>query len=247
MLESLRGKLLLTFTLIACSSAMGWEDNVKPSFPRKLMPGARKDSKKEPSELPAFTATREAAALKFADQNHRDLKRLVEELQKKDRVAYESAIRELFAESERMAELQIRDSEMHALALELWKTKSRIDLLAARLKLASTRKEYDEKVLRDLIRKQIDLELNIARLEIRRVEKRLEKRKNEVFERETTIDQQLVDRFEQLLKKPRVAEAPARETPSPNPKTREKQDSAPDVEKAPAEPEKPKSETSALN
>lgn len=247
MLGLLREKLLLTVTLLAFSSAMGWEDNAKPGLPRKLMPGAKRESKKEPSELPAFTATREAAALKFADQNHRDLKRLLEGLQKKDPVAYESAIRELFAESERMAELQIRDPEMHALALELWKTKSRIDLLAARLKLASSRKEYDEKVLRELIRKQIDLELNIARFEIRRVEKRLEKRKNEVYERETTIEQQLVDRFDQLLKKPRVVEAPAKETPSPTREVPEDQHALPDVNKAPAEPEKAKSETSALN
>lgn len=246
MLGLLREKLLLTVTLLAFSSAMGWEDNAKPGFPRKLMPGAKRDSKKEPSELPAFTPTREAAALKFADQNHRDLKRLLEGLQKKDPVAYESAIRELFAESERMAELQIRDPEMHALALELWKTKSRIDLLAARLKLASSRKEYDEKVLRELIRKQIDLELNVARFEIRRVEKRLEKRKNEIYERETTIEQQLVDRFDQLLKKPRIVEGSTKETPSPTPEVPENQNAPPDAKKTPAESEKPKSE-SALN
>jgi hypothetical protein len=247
MLESLREKLILTLTLLAFSAALGWEENAKQGFPRKVAPGVKRDAKKEASELPAFTLTREAAAMKFADQNHRDLKRLLEGLQKKDKVAYESAIRELFAESERMAELQIRDAEMHALALELWKTKSRIDLLAARLKLASSRKEYDEKVLRELIRKQIDLELNIARLEIRRVEKRLEKRKNEVYERETTVDQRLTERFEQLLRKPRVVEAPAGETPSPTPVAPDKEKSPDGADVAPAEPEKPKSETSALN
>jgi len=242
-----RGMLFSTLTVIVLTPAMAWEENAKSGALRKPIAGSKKDWKKEPTALPAFTPTREAAALKFVDQNHRDLKRLLEGLQKKDSAAYESAIRELFAESERMAELQIRDPEMHGLVLEQWKTKSRIDLLAARLKLATSPKEYDEKVLRELIRKQIELELGIARLEIRRVEKRLEKRKNEVYEKETTIDQQLVNRFDQLLKKPRVAEAPAKEAQAPGAEAPEKPKAPPAEEKGPAEPEKPKTETSAAN
>ena len=202
---SLRESMLLAVILAAASLATAWDEPELSDSSLKPTPTVKKDVKKEIADLPAFTPAREAAALTFVQLHHKDLKRLLEGLQKKDPKAYESAIRELFTESERFSDLQIQDPEMYALALEQWKTKSRIDLLAARLRLASKPNVYEEKNLRGLVRKQIDLELAMARLEVRRVEKKLEKRKNEIYEKETSLEQILVSRFDKLLKRPSVA------------------------------------------
>lgn len=130
--------------------------------------------KRPPIEaLPAFSVEREAAALAFVNSQHPELAVLLAGLEVMNRSEYESAIRELFHESERLANLRERDPQFHALALERWKVDSRIELLVARLSQGASG-DLDARLLEE-VERQFDLEFQIKQLERDRLEAQLKK------------------------------------------------------------------------
>ena len=77
-----------------------------------------------------------AAALDFAREHHRELADLLLELEQRNRAGFDSAIRELVTDSQRLERTKKRDPGAYAAALEAWKLRSQIRLLAARMALA---------------------------------------------------------------------------------------------------------------
>ena len=118
-----------------------------------------------------MTPEREAAALTFVQQHHPELTRLLEHLKNKSSIDYARAIRDLFQTSERLAKVRERDAQRYDLELQLWKTKSRSDLLAARLQVKESPKLRDQ--LQQALADKEDAQIKLLELERDRLAERL--------------------------------------------------------------------------
>ena len=117
----------------------------------------------------AWTPAREAAAYTFAKVNHPELADLLDRLKstKKNRRAYQRAIRQLYFDSERLARLKDLDgkskSKRYGVALNLWKLDSRIRLLTAQVAMSQGKNKELESQLDAALKERIDL--RIAQME----------------------------------------------------------------------------------
>jgi hypothetical protein len=140
----------------------------------------------------AVTPEREAAVMTFVRRNHEELAQLLTHLKEDQPKEYERAIRELFRASERLAQIQERDPGQYELELQLWNTQSRIQLLTARLKMGASDDLKTD--LEKLLGQQLDLRVELLRLDRRKAEERLaridadlarlEKQRNQVIKRQ---------------------------------------------------------------
>ena len=149
-------------------------------------------------ELPSYTPEREAAALTFVKLHHPELGEVLKNLKDSGTEEYHQAIRELFGTSENLARTRDRDPELYEYELEERKVNSRIQLLAARLRMGPD--AALEKQLRQALEKSIDIRLDRLKAERAKLEQRLKQidRTEESIERNR--DQQLRSRFKRLLR-----------------------------------------------
>lgn len=99
----------------------------KPDRPAK--------SDKAAAKVAGFTLGREAAAMTFVGQHHPELAELLVQLKESDVREYRRAIHDLFRTSERLAQIQEQEPARYEQELDAWKLKSRVQLLAARLRM----------------------------------------------------------------------------------------------------------------
>lgn len=171
-----------------------------------------------PAKTTVFTPEREAAALTFVNQHHTELSALLSRLQPMNRAEYERAIGDLFDVSESLAQLKQRDPKKHELALDAWKAKSRVELLAAQL--ASNPSGEIEGHLRTALENQIDVELRQHKYERELAEARAAKAREAIKRLEDGRGKLVEQRYQHLLKKGRSARrAEANAKPKPKPKT----------------------------
>lgn len=121
---------------------------------------------------------RELAALKFAREHHRDLADLLKGLRKTDEQSYQTGLRSLTRDAERISKIADRDEERYQLAVEVWKADSRIRLEIARLSMSPD--EDVESRLRPLL-----LQKRVARIDV------LELERSRAFDRMNKCDEQL--------------------------------------------------------
>ena len=93
-------------------------------------------------------------AITFVQENHPELVALLQSLKSMRQREYETAIREIVRTKKRLDALAKRETETHAMELEAWKLKSKIDLLMA--KGIARDKAFDKAVLRDLLSQQVE-------------------------------------------------------------------------------------------
>jgi hypothetical protein len=142
---------------------------------------------------------REAAVLEFVRANHPELADLLEQLKAMKPDQYERAISELSQVSRTLANLKRNDDRRYPLALEVWKAKSRAELLTAQL--VGTPVAELEGQLRAAVENQIAAEIRQQRLERELVEARL-RRLDETLKRLESRRGELVEsRYKALLKK----------------------------------------------
>ena len=96
----------------------------------------------------------EADAIAFVQENHPELVSLLQSLKAMRQKEYESAIRDIVRTKKRLDALAKRESEIHAMELDAWKLKSKIDLLIARG--IARDKTFDTAELRDLLKLQLE-------------------------------------------------------------------------------------------
>lgn len=167
-------------------AAKGTSDTpTKTEAPSKDSSGKDNSSKdkaaksKTATKVAGFTKEREAAAFTFVREHHPELANLLEQLKADDRIEYRRAVVELFAASERLAQIQENNPARYELELRLWKLNSRIHVLAARLSMGIDPAADDElrRALADelLVRQQlIQLERDRAAVRLGNLEKQLE-------------------------------------------------------------------------
>ena len=163
---------------------------------RSSTPAASKAKAKKQTRWPALTVAREAAALAFVGQHHPELVELLGQLKESNEDEYVKVVRELFQTSERLAGVQERNPERYELELNQWKLKSRIQLLAARVSM--TQSETLEQELREALKQQAKLRLELLSLERRQLRQRLERVEASIGEFEQNQDQYLQKQFDQL-------------------------------------------------
>ena len=96
----------------------------------------------------------ETDAIAFVQEHHSELVALLQSLKSMRQKEYEMAIREIIRTKKRLDSLAKRETDLHAMELEAWKLKSKIDLLMAKAIAQDT--SFDKVALRDLLSQQVE-------------------------------------------------------------------------------------------
>lgn len=151
-----------------------------------------------------ITPEREALAVEFAKNHHEELVALLSYLKKKLPKEHSKAIRHLYRTSERLAEIRARgDQQRYELELELWKSQSRAQLLAARVKMNDSSASSDE--LTNLVNKQFDLRLALLKRDQMRAQDRLNKLDEQIENLENSRDEFVERQLRVLNREPKSA------------------------------------------
>ncbi|MGE3821932.1 MAG: hypothetical protein AB7I30_21170 [Isosphaeraceae bacterium] len=144
----------------------------------------------------------ESAALAFVREHHPELVSPLAMLKSMRPDAYDKAIRELGQVSRSLGNLKARDPRRYELGLELWKARSRVDLLTARLAAADPRSAADlESPLREAVEAQLAVEIRQQRFERDQVEARLRRLTENLRKLESDPKAVAEGRYQALLKK----------------------------------------------
>ena len=157
----MRHTLSLAILLLLLFASSTTADNSSQAAGKKKPTATEKIEKAKP--MPGVTPEREAAVRTFLRQHHPELADLLLYLQTSQPHEYQRAVRDLFRASERLAQIQERDYDRYELELKLWKTSSRIQLLAARLSMNDS--DDLRAQLRAALSEQIDLRAALLRRE----------------------------------------------------------------------------------
>jgi hypothetical protein len=153
----------------------------------------------KPAERVPLTPEREAAAITFVRQHHAELVDLLNQLKETKPTEYQTAVRELFQTGERLAQLREQDPQRYELELDAWKTKSRIQLLAARSTMSGDKSLEDQ--LHTALNQQADIRLRLMKLDRERVAERLQKLEKGIDEYQQNEAVETERQFERLMKR----------------------------------------------
>lgn len=107
----------------------------------------------EPHSQTSFEQN-ESDAIAFVQEHHPELVTLLQSLKVMRQKEYEQAIREIVRTKKRLEAIAKRETELHAMELDAWKLKSKIDLLMA--KAIARDQSFDKVVLRELLSRQVE-------------------------------------------------------------------------------------------
>jgi hypothetical protein len=158
--------------------------------------------------LPGITPEREAAVMTFVKRHHPELTELLIHLKENAPKEYDRAVRELLRTSERLAQIQERDSLTYELELQSWKARSRAQLLAARLQMGESSELREQ--LRAALNEEYDLRLQLLERDREKAADRL-KNLGEQIDRISQRRAEEIDRqLKQLTSAARGGEAKAK-------------------------------------
>jgi hypothetical protein len=227
-------RALLTITtaaLLAASLFCARADDAKPDSTKKPSSGktsapaagsasAKKDgSKKAGTTKPVISITpeREAAVLTFVQRNHAELADLLAVLKINQPEEYDRAVRDIFRTLERINQIQDRDPLQYELEVAAWTDQSRVQLLAARLKMGST--EELVKKLRDALATQNEAKLALLKHERQKASDRLAKIDSDISRYQTDHDE-VIDKQLRILTRTSGEVRPGKLPPKTSPKTK---------------------------
>jgi hypothetical protein len=167
--------------------------------PAKSPPASPAPKPAKAPERAPLTPEREAAAVTFVRQHHPELVDLLNQLKESKPAEYQTAVRELFQTSERLAQLREQDPQRYELELAAWKVKSRLQLLAARSTMSADKSFEDQ--LHTALTEQADIRLKLMKLERDRTADRLEKLNKNIEQYQSSEAAQVERQFELLLKR----------------------------------------------
>ena len=142
------------------------KSNSKPRKPA-IRDGAKKPAQKK------FSASRERGVLKFVELHHPELSGLLNGLKAANDKQYRAAIQDVLRDKDRLAKIAERDSERHAVSLDLWKLNSRLRLEVARFSMSGSSGNVDKLV--ELMKNRNNARVRLHSLDRNRLVQRLEK------------------------------------------------------------------------
>ncbi|HTN76583.1 MAG TPA: hypothetical protein VL096_15090, partial [Pirellulaceae bacterium] len=166
----------------------------------------------------------EAAALAFVREHYAELADLLDSLKDSRPREYQKAIKDLARVRERLQQMQKNNVRRYELEVTIWKTESRIQLLAARLQMNNSSELRDQ--LRAALNEQADQKLAALKLERELFQERADKLNAQIKKFDQGRSQAIERQFEALTKSPAVTSKPE---PTDKPKTAK-------PEKKPAKP-----------
>jgi hypothetical protein len=184
----------LTIPFLAMATAFGGDD---PKTVSK--PSAPEVGKSKASPAPDVDPDREADALGFVRQHHPELATVLEALKPKNPAEYKKAIVEISQVSRTLADLKSRNPKRYDLALDAWKTKSRVELLAAQL--AGSPSEELRSQLRLAIEARVDVEIRRQKFELEQAEQAAKKAREALDRLESHREAVVESRFRALQPK----------------------------------------------
>lgn len=171
--------------------------------------------------LPAFEAAedafaeRESIARGFVAANHPELARLLERLKVMNPDEYQKAIAELAEVSRSLDAMKARDPRRFELSLDIWKAKSRVDLLTARFLTQGERDPTLRRRLRQALAAQVEAESRRLAHDRDQAAARLARLTESLERLETDRDAIVTQRLERILRRNRTT-APRATTPRTN-------------------------------
>lgn len=159
----------------------------------------------KPADSPA---EREAAALAFVRENHPELTALLAQLKPMRPAEYERAIRELYQVKTSIERLKAVDPRRSDVALKVWKAKSRVELLTAKLVSAGEPGSETEELksqLRTALVDQLAVQIEQQKLDRDLARERLQKAEQGIERMESNREKIIENRFQGLLNKSRNA------------------------------------------
>jgi hypothetical protein len=142
-------------------------------------PAAVKNDKPA-AKTPVVDSAREAELLTFLREHHAELADLLAQLKPQDIAKYQAALADLDRDFKRLDQLRKRSSINYENELNLWKSRSRVRLLAARLSMsgdAALREEL-KAALRDLRQQELaalDREMTGLKASLEKQQQKLDK------------------------------------------------------------------------
>lgn len=176
-----RHRFTLLASLLTCLCVSALTTNLSADEPETSV------SRSAPTPW-SLTPEREAAALTFVRRHHPELEQLLDQLRSMDEREFTKAVRELFRVSERLAGVRERNAELYQLQLTLWKASSRVQLLAAQVRISP-----EDMRLRQQLRVGLQLKLKAQRevleFELARAQERAERLEEQLSRMEANQDQ----------------------------------------------------------
>ena len=133
----MRTLIATSLVMLALGTLVALADDRDPANPKSrtagqpALWGADRGNRADRTER--SDAEREAAALAFVRENHPELADLLEQLKAMKPDQYERAINELWQVSRTLANYKKNEKRRYQPALDVWKARSRAELLAAQL------------------------------------------------------------------------------------------------------------------
>jgi hypothetical protein len=128
----MRSSLALTMVSIALIASTLHADDDNPVDSSKSASKPVPSKKAAPVPVEPVSPDSEAEALAFVRENHAELSEVLGVLNSRDQAEYRKAISELSQICRSLAGLKARNPRRYEVDLEVWKAKSRVELLAAR-------------------------------------------------------------------------------------------------------------------
>ncbi len=131
-----------------------------------------------------ITAERRAELITFVRDNNPPIERLLNNLESKNPAQFRLALQAMARDVQLLEDLKSRDPQRYELSLELWRNRSRLDLLAAQIALQpETRRPALRRQMHQVMEQQNELRGKLLDLELQRVserQSRLEKSREEL-------------------------------------------------------------------
>ena len=209
--------ILIGLLSLAAASGADDEKGEKSKVPAAPIAQVRKSAS---SPAPELDAAREADALAFVREHHPELATVLEALKPMNPAEYRKAVAELSQVSRTLAEVKSRNPRRYDLALDGWKAKSRVELLAAQL--AGSPNEELRSQLRSAIEAKVEAEVVRQRFELEQAEAAAKKARETLDRLEKNRDSVVEARFRALQPKKSAKSKKAVEKPKLAPSSPEK-------------------------
>jgi hypothetical protein len=170
----------------------------KPAAQSADRPAAIRQAKAKNKQPLAITPEREAAVMNFVERNHAELGELLDYLKTSQPRQYEQAVKDIYRVTERLATIQERDPLQYELEVKLWTAQSRVQLLAARLKMGDN--EAVKKDLREALAAQVDARLDVLKHQKKQAAERLERMDKDIEQLETNKEKTVERQLESLAR-----------------------------------------------
>jgi hypothetical protein len=155
-----------------------------------------------PRNRVTFTAEREAAALKFVEENRPELPAVLADLKARQPAEYQRAICDLFWTSEMLAAMRQDDPQRHELALRTWQLESLAHLQAARIAGAPENASLLQAELEQTVEQLVAAQLEESAYAVKRQEaqlKRSQERQKKLEARRAELVQERLSAIQQTI------------------------------------------------